>query len=108
MNNLSPSEQWKMIKPIWRILLMVLIIQIVGGTSAATDDIYGHVVVDFWFGGAVSTFPGFLLGLIWQKISVKNFQKDFGVILFVGLISLILSIAAFVMPLEIFAAELNR
>ena len=108
MQNYTLREQWQIIKPVWRILVIILIIQIVGGITAVSDNIYGHIVVDFWFGGAVSTFPGFLIGLVWHKFSVKDLSKDSGVILFVGLICLILTIAAFVMPLEMFAAELQR
>lgn len=108
MKQYTFSEQLKILKPLWRILVVILVTQVFGGMAAAMNNVYGHVIVDFWFGGAASTFIGFGLGTLWHRFSAKDFAGDLPVIKFLGLICITLSASGFVMPLELFVAEFQR
>ena len=101
----SLREQWEWVKPIWRILLVVLIAQLFGGFVSIILAKYEHLFLDFWFGGAVSTLVGFVLGVLWQAYANRETIKDnFLVIAFIGVLSLALTLSAFFMPLEQFLA----
>ena len=105
----SFSEQWQIIKPIWRILLLALLIQLAGGFISLYIGSYGNQFIDFWFGGAASTFPGFVLGFIWHAISASDSTKrNTLAIIFVGTTCLLLTSFAFLFPLEQMAIEMNR
>ena len=93
----SLSEQWQLIKPVWRILLMVVLVQVVGSVIAAFNRQTGELFFDIWYGGVVVTPIGFVLGLGWHLTSVKNgFTQYKQVILFLGLLSLLLPMFAMI------------
>jgi len=103
------KEQWEFVKPIWRIMLAVLLVQLVAGLTSIVIGRYEHPFLDFWFGGAVSTFPGFILGLLWQTYSSKEtIKNNLLAIGFIGSLCLIVTSAAFFMPLEQFSLALQR
>jgi len=101
------KEQWEFIKPIWRILLVASLAQLIGGFTAIFIGKYGHFIIDFWFGTAISTFPGFILGLLWHS-SKKQIKDNLLAIGFIGFLSLTLTLSAFFMPLENFASSLQQ
>lgn len=105
---ITPKEQWMLIKPIWRILLATAVIQIAGGIIGIISSKYGHPFVDFWYGGAISTFPGFVIGSIWHHYtSPEKLINNKLTFLFIGAICLCLMISAFFMPLEQFATQMK-
>jgi len=60
------KKQWEFIRPIWKILVVILIVQIIGGAIGKASNIYSDLFMSIWIGGAVSSFPRFLLGFVWQ------------------------------------------
>jgi len=98
---ITPKEQWELIKPIWRILVATILIQLVGGLTGLIFGKYGHPFIDFWFGGAVLTFPGFIVGSLWYKsVSTESIKDNLFAFSFIGLICLSLTTFAFLIPLE--------
>lgn len=93
----SLAEQWALIKPVWRILLVVVLVQLAGSAFAAFYHLTGELFFDLWYGGVVVTPIGFVLGLGWHLTSVKNgFAKYKQIILFLGLLSLLLPMFAMI------------
>jgi len=93
----SLSEQWQLIKPVWRILLMVVLVQLAGSVFAAFNRLTGELFFDIWYGGVVITPVGFVLGLGWHLTAVKNgFSLHKPIILFLGLLSLLLPMFAMI------------
>ena len=109
MNTYSTlREQWEFVKPVWRIMLVTLIAQLAGGVALIVIGKYGHPLVDFWFGGAVSTFPGFILGTVWHGYSAKEeIKNNLLAIGFIGILALMLTLAAFFVPLEQFSLSMQ-
>ena len=98
---ITPREHWNLAKPIWRILLLALAIQLIGGAISLLNSPYGHPFLDFWYGGALSTFPGFLIGTIWHQYAapskISNHKFAF---CFFGPICFCLLLAVIFFPLE--------
>ncbi len=101
------EEQLELIKSVWRIILAASLIQLIGGFSAIFISKYGSFFVDLWFGGAVSSFPGFILGLLWHS-SKKAIKDNLLVIGFLGFLSLMLTLSVFFMPLEEMALSFKQ
>jgi len=109
MKTLTLTEQWELIKPIWRILLATMIFQIIGGIVGLSYPLYGMLLIDLWFGSAVSTAPGFLIGVVWQSInSPKIIRQNLLIVAIMGIMCVVLTISAFFMPLEQMASGLNQ
>ncbi len=105
----SLKEQWEFVKPIWRVLLIALLAQLAGGLALIIIAKYEHVFLDFWFGGAISTFPGFILGLLWQvSSSNETIKNNLLVIVFVGVLCFSLTLGAFFIPLEQFSVAIPK
>ncbi len=106
---ITPKEQWNFIKPLWRILVAVFLAQLIGMAISMFVGKYGHPFVNLWFGGAVSSFLGFLVGLAWcRQISSKLISDNLLAVFFLGALSLIITVMAFIMPLEQFALAMNE
>lgn len=102
------TDQWNLIKPIWRIFVLVLIMQIAGGITGIIVGEYDNTIVDLWYGGVLATIPGFLLGLVWHKLSKDSDSKsDLLPILFISFLCVMITVAVFFMPLEKMAMDLG-
>ena len=55
----------------WRILLVVAVSQLVTGATAMYIGAYPDALISFWFGGAIVSFPAFLAGFWWQRMSAR-------------------------------------
>jgi hypothetical protein len=55
----------------WRILLLTAVIQLVAGTVAMYLRVFPEAFISLWFGGAVMSLPGFLVGFCWQYVSAR-------------------------------------
>ena len=105
---ITPKEQWEHIKPIWRILLAAIVVQLAGGVISIISSKYGHPFIDFWYGGAISTFPGFIIGSFWHHhSSPEKLKYHKFAFFFIGAICLCLMIFAFFMPLEQMASQIK-
>ena len=103
------KDQWNLVKPIWRVLLLILIVQIISGVISLLSSPYNNAFVDFWYGGAISTLLGFLFGAIWHQYSSSSkLQNHKFAICFIGLICASIMLAAIFFPLEHIASEINR
>ena len=97
------KQLWEFIKPVWRILLIVAIAQLVSGFVLVFNPKYGYVFVDFWFGAAVSSFPSFVVGSLWQLYVDKEIIKDnLLAVIFIGFSSIGVTLMSLIMPLEDF------
>ena len=57
---------WADLQPIRSCVTMVLIFQIIGALAGLFTRSMPHWFVSLWYGGAMATFPGFLVGLFVQ------------------------------------------
>ncbi len=84
-------------------------IQLAGGLVFLSIGKYGHPFLDFWFGGAASTFPGFIMGTLWHISATKNGIRDnLFAFSFIGLMCLLLTVFAFIFPLEEMALQMQK
>lgn len=60
---------WNLVKPVWRILALVAVVQILGGLIGLGQEPVGYRPIDFWYGGVYATPLGFILGCLWQVTS---------------------------------------
>ena len=105
---ITPKEQWDLVKPIWRVLLGILIVQLFGGVISFYNSPYGHPFPDFWYGGAISTFLGFILGCFWhQKFAKSKLENHKFVLSFIGCICFGLLLAAIFFPLDRAAIQMK-
>ena len=90
----------------WRVVVVVVLAQVLAGCIAVILEPYGFWFIDFWFGGAVATVFGFVAGVIRQMKSVDgSWRSHRQMLFFMGIASLVLFVAAFVMPLDQAAAQ---
>jgi len=105
---ITPKEQWDLVKPIWRVLLFTFIVQLIGGVISLLISPYGHPFLDFWYGGAILTFPGFLIGSIWHQYAAPSKLNNHKLAFcFIGLICFCLLLAALFFPLQQAASQMK-
>ena len=99
------KEVWGiLVKPIWQILLITFVIQLASGFALVFNPRYGHLFADFWFGAAISSFPGFAIGLLWQLYANKEVVKNnLFVVVFFVFFSIGTTLMPLVMPLDKFS-----
>jgi hypothetical protein len=90
---------WADLEPIRPLVWIVLAVQVIGallGLTHASHDEWFHRL---WFGGAIVTLPGFLVGLPVQYfLRPGSIGEHFVMVRRLGLIAAALSIAAVFMP----------
>ncbi len=102
------NEHFETMKPIWRIPLMLIAFQLAGGVIALSKSYYGDPVIDFWYGAATSTFPGFIIGTLWHNFaSTDKLQDHKPPFIFIAVISLLLTLSTFFIPLDLIASQAN-
>lgn len=90
------QEAWKFFQPIWRILLVVLIAQIIGMAFGVLSNYFGHLFLNIWYGGVYASPVGFILGLLWHIQAVPNgYSRDRLVIILVGFVAILLPLFGF-------------
>ena len=99
---LSPSE----LKPLWPMLLMIGVAQILGAWDGQATYDLPTLFDRMWAGGAAMTLPGFVVGLITQRILRPGVlaKKKLTVIL-IGGIATILTLAALAVINGVFGAS---
>lgn len=90
------SCSWADLRPIRGLVVTLLVMQIVGAIAGLL--LLGHNMWWFlrlWFGGAVVTFPAFLVGLVIQgRLRPGSINENRVMVRRLGVISLLLTIAA--------------
>lgn len=72
----SLQKQLDWIKPVWRVLVVILILQLFGMAIGIQANLTGELFLNLWYGGAYATPVGFILGLVWHAIAVPNGLYD--------------------------------
>jgi hypothetical protein len=91
---------WSDLKPVWPLALTVLVGQLAGAALGFYVAKYPNAFANIWAGGALATFPSFLLGILvqWQRNAAALGENRI-MLRRLGMIALVLSLAVFVMPL---------
>lgn len=91
---------WADLKPIRSLAVTVFAAQIIGALLGLEFADHAHWFHRLWFGGAVATFPAFLIGLpIQAYLHPGSIHENRVMVRRLGLIALLLSLAAPFMPL---------
>lgn len=98
----NPIEQfeyfWALLKPIWRLCLVMCVIQLLGGIVGILIAPVGFFFIDFWYGGAFATPLGFIVGSLWQFISSPgSLHSNRYLLIFLALGSILLPLSGMLM-----------
>jgi MFS family permease len=93
---------WNDLRPIRPLTVIVLVAQAVGSLLGLWFAKYPGWLENLWFGGALATFPGFLIGIPVQKwLRPNSLSENRVMVRRMALVALLLSvIAAFVPPVN--------
>ena len=98
---LSRADFARELTSVWRVIAVLLAFQFVAGIAAMLLGRIGHPFVDYWFGGAVASTPGFLCGILWQRYGAREgLVSHSPILLFVGALSVLITIAGLTVPFE--------
>lgn len=87
------QEVWKIFKPVWRILLIILIFQFAGVFFSVFSNYFGYFFLNIWYGAAYASPIGFIFGLLWHTRAVPNgYSLNRLVIILIGTVALLLPI----------------
>jgi len=93
---------WTDLKPIRALAVTVVIGELVGAAVSVAMATHASLFVNLWVGGALASFPSFLLGLFIQhRINPQAIGENRTMVRRVGLIALVISLVVFVMPLDL-------
>jgi hypothetical protein len=93
------SYSWADLAPIRPLTVTVFVAQILGAAGGLLFSSSPDNLARIWAGGALATFPGFLVGLLVQwKIRAEALSENATMVRRLGLIALLLSLAAAAMP----------
>jgi hypothetical protein len=91
---------WSDLQPIRALAVTVVLAQILGALLALFLAHHSTLFLKLWFGGAVATFPAFLVGLAIQaRLQPGSIGENSFMVRRFGLIALLLSLAAIFMTL---------
>jgi hypothetical protein len=94
---------WEDLKPVRPLVVTIVVTQILGCLLAFWIHRYPSFGANLWAGGALATFPGFLLGLLIQhRTGSAAIAENKAMVRRIGLIALLLSLVVFVFSLENF------
>ena len=99
-NQFGFEYSWKDLEPVRALSVVVAVAQFVGAVASLAIGHYSGWFENLWFGGAVASFPGFLIGLpIQHRLKPASLAENRVMVRRMGLISAVLSLAAFLVPL---------
>lgn len=92
---------WDDLKPIRPLAVTALVGQLSGAGLSLLLPTYASTFANLWAGGAVATFPSFLLGLLIQhQLNPDAIRENRTMVRRFGLVALVLSLSVFIMPLD--------
>ena len=90
---------WEDLQPVRPLFVTALIAQLVGAALGLWIAVFPSGFENLWAGGALATFPGYLLGLPLQTyLRPGSLGENRIMVLRMGLVALVLSAAVFVFP----------
>jgi hypothetical protein len=90
---------WADLQPIRILVLTVLVAQCLGAAAGLAFPRFPHWFHSLWFGGAMATFPAFLLGAALQgRLRPDSLGQNRVMVRRLGLIALLLTAIAIAMP----------
>jgi len=97
------SYTWADVQPVRPLVVTVLVLQILGAIAGLVASVYPSWFANLWGGGALATFPGYLLGLLVQRqLNAERIREHIVMVRRMGLVSLALTGSVFVFPLDKF------
>lgn len=90
---------WADLQPIRALVVTVLVAQVSGGLLGLALAQHAEWFHRLWFGGAIATFPAFVVGaLIQSRLRPRSIGENRKLVLRFGLIAATLSLVALFMP----------
>lgn len=90
---------WADLQPIRALVVVVLVAQVACMLVALAFAPHAHWFHRIWFGGAVATFPAFVVGLVVQsRVRPGSIRPNIIMVRRLGLIAAVLSLVAVFMP----------
>jgi hypothetical protein len=89
------------LQPIRTLAVVALVFQIAGALFGLWRSHYTEWLSNLWAGGALASFPGFIVGLIAQKLKEPlSISQNKTMVRRMGLVDLVLSLSVLIMPLK--------
>jgi hypothetical protein len=99
-SQLGFEYSWADLKPVRGLAVTVAIAQVSGALLGVVLASHGQWFLRLWFGGAIATFPAFLVGLVIQsRLRPGSIGENHVMVRRLGLIALLLSLVALFMPM---------
>jgi hypothetical protein len=90
---------WDDLKPVRPLAVTICVVQLVGGIIGLLVSPYSYWFHNLWIGGALATFPGYLIGLaLLSQLRPGSVSENRVMINHVGLVSALLSALALAFP----------
>ena len=90
---------WEDIQPVRPLVITLVLTQIAGAAICLLTSPLPDAFNNIWLGGALGTFPGYILGLLIQKrIRPKSIGKNKVLVNRLGYIAFALTTAAIIIP----------
>jgi len=90
---------WDDLQPVRPLFVTVLVIQVVGALIGLSIGYFPGWFENLWIGGAIATFPGFLVGMpIQTHLRPAAIAENRVMVRRMGLVALLLTLAGFTMP----------
>jgi hypothetical protein len=100
-NQFGFEYSWADLQPIRLLVIVVISFQVAGSVVGLWVAHFSEWFSDLWAGGAIATFPGFLLGFIAQRLrDPSSISGNRVMVRRLGLIALVISLSVLVMPLR--------
>jgi len=91
---------WADLQPVRPLAVATFVAQVIGAAIGLAVSAYPSWFANLWAGGALATFPGFLLGLLLQYLlNAERIREHRVMVRRMGIIALVLTLSVFVTPL---------
>jgi ABC-type dipeptide/oligopeptide/nickel transport system permease subunit len=90
---------WEDLRPVRPLFVTVLVAQFLGAVVGLAVGYFPGWFENIWIGGAIATFPGFLVGLpIQMRARAEAINENRVMVRRIGLVALILTVVGITMP----------
>jgi hypothetical protein len=100
-NQFGFEYSWADLQPIRLLMLVVISFQVAGSVLGLWVAHYSEWFSNLWAGGAIATFPGFLVGFIAQRSKdPTTISSNKVMVRRLGLVALVLFLSVLIIPLR--------